>query len=250
MAAIELKSNVYWVGAIHWNTCTAAPRGTTFNAYLVVDEQITLVDTVYAPYTADLINHISEIVAPTEIDNIIVNHIEPEHIGAFPEIMRLNPSAKVYAAANAVKGITNVFYKDLNINAVKTGDSINTGKYTFRFIETPMLHWPDSMFTYISKLKLLLPNDVFSQHYASNQRFADQVDEESVMESAKKYYADILNPVSQIVLRKLAEVEKLELEIDMIAPSHGFIWRKEIEKLIAAYQRWAQMNTGKKVVVG
>lgn len=255
MSSVEIKPNVYWVGAVDWNIRTfhgpaySTPRGTTYNAYLVVDDQITLVDTVYGPFAEDLIRHIGEIIDPSKIDNVIINHIESDHIGAFPEIMKLNPKAKVYATANAEKGIKKLFFTDYNITVVKTGDSINTGKYTFSFIEAPMLHWPDSMFTYISELKLLLPNDAFGQHYASNFRFADEVDLGLVMFEAQKYYANILNPFSRLVLKKLEEVAELGLEIDMIAPSHGFIWRGNPEVIIEAYQRWAQGAAEKKIVI-
>lgn len=255
MASVEIKPGVHWVGAVDWNLRSfhgpaySTQRGTTYNAYLVIDEEVTLVDTVYGPFTDELIKHISEIVDPSKIDNIIVNHIESDHIGAFPKIMELNPNAKVYATNNAKQGIAKMFFKDYDINVVKTGDQLKTGKYTFSFLEAPMLHWPDSMFTYIPELKLLLPNDAFGQHFASNKRFVDEVDFATVMYEAKKYYANILNPFSKLVLKKLEEVAELGLEIDMIAPSHGFIWRQEPEKIITAYQRWAEGKTDKKVVI-
>ncbi len=255
MAAVEIKSNVYWVGAVDWNLRTfhgpayTTQRGSTYNAYLIIDEEITLVDTVYGPFADDLIANISEIIDPGKIDNIIINHIESDHIGAFPKIMELTPKAKVYGTANAKKGIAKLFPRDFDINVVKTGDSINTGKYNFQFIEAPMLHWPDSMFTYIPELKLLLPNDAFGQHYASNKRFVDEVDFASVMEEAKKYYANILNPFSPLVLKKLAQIEDLGLEIDMIAPSHGFIWRQNINAILEAYENWAKGTTNRKVVI-
>lgn len=254
MSSVVIKPDVYWVGAVDWNIRTfhgpaySTPRGTTYNAYLIVDEQITLVDTVYGPFAQELIRHIAEIVDPAKIDNIIINHIESDHIGAFPEIMRLAPNANVYATANAVRGIKKLFFRDYDITVVKTGDTISTGKYTFSFIEAPMLHWPDSMFTYIPELKLLLPNDAFGQHYAANVRFADQADLGLVLMEAQKYYANILNPFSKLVLKKLEEIGELGLEIDMIAPSHGFIWRNP-EVIIEAYQRWAQGTAERRIVI-
>ncbi len=255
MAVTEIKKGVYWVGAVDWNIRSfhgptfTTPYGTTYNSYLIVDEQITLVDAVYTPFAQELIDHIAEIIDPTTIDNVVVNHIETDHAGALPNIMALNPGARMFATNNAKVGLAKHFDQDWDITVVKSGDTLKTGKYTLSFLEAPMLHWPDSMFTYIGELKLLMPNDAFGQHYASNFRFDDQVNFNHVMDEARKYYANILNPFSKLVLKKLAEVESLGLEIDMIAPSHGIIWRQNPDKILQAYSGWAKGESAKKVVI-
>ncbi len=255
MSAVEIKPGVYWVGAVDWNVrqfhgpSFSTPRGTTYNAYLIVDDDITLVDTVHEPFTHVLIDHIAEIIDPTRITNIVVNHIELDHSGAFPAIMNLNPDANVFATKNGKDGLGKHFPGDWDIQTVKTGDTLITGSRTLQFIEAPMLHWPDSMFTFIPEDKLLLPNDAFGQHLATNKRFDDEVDRRILMDEAAKYYANILNPFSKLVARKLQEIQDLQLDIDMIAPSHGVIFRTDPEAILGAYERWASGVGQPKVVI-
>jgi len=255
MKPVEIKKGVYWVGVVDWNvknfhghTYTTA-RGTTYNAYLIVDEKIALVDTVYGPFADELIARIKEIIDPSKIDYIIANHVETDHSGALPVIMKLCPSAKVYGTQKCKEGLQKNYYLNLDFQTVKTGDKLNLGKKTLTFIEAPMIHWPDSMFTYCQELELLLPNDAFGQHYATAERFDDEVDQAELMDEAKKYYANILWPLSQIILKKIEDVVKSGLSIKMIAPSHGIIWRKDPMKIVNSYMSWAKNEVKPKVTI-
>lgn len=255
MNKIEIKKGIYWVGAVDWNVRSFhghtynTQHGTTYNAYLIIDDKIALVDTVYGPFSSQLIERIKEIVDPSKIDCIVVNHVETDHSGALPEIMKLCPKAKIYGTAKCKEGLYRHYYLDLNFCVVKSGDKLKLGKKTINFIEAPMLHWPDSMFSYIPEEELLLPNDAFGQHLATSGRFDDEVDECVLMNEAKKYYANILWPLSSIVLKKIEEVVKSGISIKMIAPSHGIIWRKDPLKIINAYASWAKNETRTKVVI-
>ncbi len=254
MPRVEIKKDIFWVGAVDWNVKTfhghtySTKRGTTYNAYLILDEKIALVDTVYGPFAQELIERVKEIVDPAKIDYIIANHVETDHSGALPEIMKFCPQAKVLGTVKCKEGLYKHYYLDLDFQVVKTGDKLNLGKRTLSFIEAPMIHWPDSMFSYCPEEKLLLPNDAFGQHYASGKRFDDEVGQSELMDEAEKYYANILWPLSPIILRKLEEVVKMNVPIDMIAPSHGIIWRKDPSKIINAYLSWVK-NTGRTKVV-
>ncbi|OAT85211.1 FprA family A-type flavoprotein [Desulfotomaculum copahuensis] len=255
MPAVEILKDVYWVGAVDWNIryfhgpAYSTHRGTTYNAYLIRDEKTALVDTVYKPFTGELVRNIEEIVPPGDIDYVVVNHIESDHSGAFPEIMKLAPRAKVFCTQKAADGLRKLYFGDWDFNIVKTGDRLSLGRRTLTFIEAPMLHWPDSMFTYVPEEALLLPNDAFGQHLASTFRFEDQVDGSMLMEEAAKYYANILYPFSSLVLKKLEQVREMGIEIKMIAPSHGMIWRRDPGKIVAAYLKWAGGEADPKVVI-
>ncbi len=246
MAVVQVKDGVYWVGAVDWNcrhfhgVTYTTHRGTTYNAYLVVGEKRALVDTVYTPFTEALVSHLHELGDLNTIDYVVVNHVEIDHSGALPKIMELCPKARIYCSRRAVGPIKKHFgERGWDITPVKTNDTLELGGKTIHFIEAPMLHWPDSMFSYIPEDKLLLPNDAFGQHLASSQRFDDQVDNAILMDEAAKYYANILLPFSSLVDRKLKELAKEGLEIDTIAPSHGVIWRRDPGQIVTAYQQWA-----------
>ncbi len=255
MPNVKLTDNLYWVGAVDWNIryfhgpAYSTHRGTTYNAYLVIDDQITLVDTVYRPFSGELIRHISEIVDPSKINNVIINHVETDHSGSLPLIMELAPNAKIFCTQRGKEGLEKHYFGGWDYNVVKTGDELNTGKKTFAFVEAPMLHWPDSMFTYVKEDAVLLPNDAFGQHIATNFRFDDEVDVNEVMDEAAKYYANILLPFSLLVLKKLDEVTKMGIDIKMIGPSHGIIWRKDPSKIINAYVKWASGEAERKALV-
>ncbi|MCM8762800.1 MAG: flavodoxin domain-containing protein [Candidatus Omnitrophica bacterium] len=255
MKPIEIKKGIYWVGAIDWNVKNfhghtyTTKRGTTYNAYLIIDEKIALVDTVYGPFAQEVIEKIKEIISPEKIDYIIANHVETDHSGAMPEIMKLCPKAKVFGTAKCKEGLYRYYYPAWDFQAVKTGDQLELGKRSLTFIEAPMIHWPDSMFTYCPQEQLLMPNDAFGQHYASAERFADEVDQCVLWDEAAKYYANILWPLGSIILKKIEEVQKTGIAIDMIAPSHGLIWRKDPLQIVDAYLSWAKNETAKKVVV-
>jgi len=255
MKPLEIKKDIYWVGAIDWNVRNfhghtyTTKRGTTYNAYLILDDKIALVDTVYGPFSEEMIEKIKQIIPPEKIDYIVANHVETDHSGALPAILKLCPKAKVLGTAKCKEGLYKHFYGNWNFQVVKTKDTLKLGKKTLTFIEAPMIHWPDSMFTYCAEQELLLPNDAFGQHYATSQRFDDEVDESALMDEAAKYYANILWPLSTLILRKIEEVQKLNISIKMIAPSHGIIWRKDPAKIINAYLTWAKNETKPKVVV-
>jgi len=255
MPPIEILKNVFWVGAIDWNIrhfhgfTYSTHRGTTYNAYLIVDEKTTLIDTVYGPFAEEMIEKIREIVDPSKIDYIVANHVETDHSGALPHILRLAPHAKVFGTARCKEGLSKHYFGDWDFQVVKTGDEVKIGKRSLKFIEAPMLHWPDSMFTYVEEEALLLPNDAFGQHLATSKRFDDEVDEKTLMEEAAKYYANILWPLSQLVIRKIEEIQKLGLKINMIAPSHGVIWRRDPSRIVEAYLNWAKGKAKPKVLV-
>lgn len=251
MGTVKIAENLYWVGVVDWNVRSfhghtfSTQHGTTYNAYLIIDEKVTLVDTVYAPFSAELIANIREVIDPAKIDYIVANHVEPDHSGSLPAMLKLCPNAKVYGTAKCKEGLSRYYYVDMDFQTVKSGDTLNLGKRTLKFLEAPMLHWPDSMFTYIPEDQLLMPNDAFGQHFASSQRFDDEVDQAPLMAEAEKYYANILWPLSNLIQRKIEEVQKLGIPIKTIAPSHGIIWRKDPMKIVSSYLHWAS-NTGKK----
>lgn len=255
MSAVQISPDVYWVGAVDWNVRNfhghtyTTKRGTTYNAYLIMDDKIALVDTVHAPFSGEMIEQIGKIVTPEKIDFIIANHVERDHSGALPEILKYCPKAKVLGTARCKEGLFRHYYGDWDFQVVKSGDELKLGKKTLTFIEAPMLHWPDSMFTYLVGEQILMPNDAFGQHYATSGRFDDEVDGAILMEEAAKYYGNILWPLSTLVQKKIEDVQKKNIPIKMIAPSHGIIWRKEPMKIVNAYLSWAKNETKRKVVV-
>jgi len=255
VSSVRILPDIYWVGAVDWNIRTfhghtySTQRGTTYNAYLIIDDKITLVDTVAVPFTDELIENIKEIIAPEKIDYIIANHVETDHSGALPELIKLCPKAKVLGTEKCKEGLYKHYYGNWDFQVVKTQDKLQLGKRSLSFIEAPMIHWPDSMFTYCPEVQLLLPNDAFGQHLASSERFDDQVDQAVLMDEAIKYYANILWPLSPLILKKIEEVQRLNIPIKIIAPSHGIIWRKDPSKIISAYISCAGNETKNKVVV-
>jgi len=255
MSALKILPDIYSVGVIDWNVRVfhghtySTNRGSTYNAYLILDEKIALVDTVYGPFAGELIENIKEIIPVEKIDYVIANHVETDHSGALPAIMKLCPKAKVLGTEKCKEGLYKHYYGSWDSQVVKSGDKLKLGKRTLTFLEAPMIHWPDSMFTYCPEEELLLPNDAFGQHYATSERFDDEVDQCALMDEAVKYYANILWPLGSIILKKIEEVQKLNIPIRMIAPSHGIIWRRDPMKIIKAYVSWAKNETKPKIVV-
>ena len=240
MKAVMLKEGVYWVGAIDWIVRNfhgyTTNRGATYNAYLIIDEKIALIDTVKAPFSAELIARVSDIIDPAKIDYIISNHVEMDHSGALPAVLGYCPNAKIVTSApHGVKGLT-MHYGEYDYQTVKGGDTLKLGKRNLAFVPTPMLHWPDNMVTYCPEEKLLFSNDAFGQHYASTMRFDDQVSLDIIMEESKKYFANIVMPYWKQA--KAATDLVSGLELDMIAPSHGVVWRSHITDILAAYNNW------------
>ncbi len=255
MSAKEIKKGIYWVGTVDWDIrhfhgpSYHTHKGTTYNAYLVIDEKITLVDIVDVDFVDEMIDNIKQIIDPSKIDYVIVNHVEPDHSGGFPKLMEYAPNAKVFCSKNGKDAMEHHYLGDYEYDVVKTGDVISLGEKTIQFIEAPMLHWPDSMFSYIKEESLLMPNDAFGQHLASSKLFDDENDLCEVMEEATKYYANILMPFSPLVVKKIEEIVKMELKIDMIAPSHGIIWRSHPGKIIEKYMEWGKSTLTRKAVV-
>ncbi len=251
----ELTGGVYWVGAVDWNLRDfhgyITPKGGTYNAYLIVDEKIALVDTVKNAFAGEMLGRIKEIIDPSKIDYVVSNHVEIDHSGSLPEIMKLTPGAQVISTEKGKEGLLRYYQKNWNFRTVKTGDELKLGKRTLFFITVPMLHWPDSMATYIKEDRILLSNDMFGQHIASSFRFDDEAlesDCDVVMEETARYYANILMQFGVLILKKLEEFQKLGIEPAMIAPSHGVIW-KNPEKIIGAYRKWANGFSKEKAVI-
>lgn len=255
MPVTKVLPDIYSVGVVDWDVRSFhghtynTAKGTTYNAYLIIDEKIALVDTVYGPFTNELISNIKDIIPVEKIDYVIANHVETDHSGALPAIMKLCPKAKVFGTEKCKEGLYKNYYGNWDFQVVKTGDKLNLGKKTLSFIEAPMIHWPDSMFTYCPEEQLLMPNDAFGQHYATSERFDDEVDQCALMDEAAKYYANILWPLNSIILKKLEDVQKMGIPVKMIAPSHGVIWRKDPGKIVNAYLSWSKNTIGPKVVV-
>jgi len=252
---VAVVKNVYWVGAVDWDIrhfhgfTYSTHRGTTYNAYLIVDDKVALVDSVYGPFAQEMMERIREIVAPEKIDYVVANHVETDHSGAIAEVLKYAPEARVVGTEKCKQGLFKHYFGEWNFQVVKTGDKIDLGERSLRFIEAPMLHWPDSMFTYIEEDGLLLPNDAFGQHLATSQRFDDEVDESVLMTEAAKYYANILWPFSSLVINKIEEIQRQELKINVIAPSHGIIWRSNPVKIVEAYLRWAKGEAKNKILI-
>ncbi len=255
MSAVKLLPGVYWVGVVDWNVRAfhghtyITRRGSTYNSYLIVDEKIALIDTVYGPFSDQLLANIAEIVPPEKIDYIISNHGETDHSGSLPALKKACPNAKHFGTAKVKETLEKMYYLGLDLHVVKSGDTLSLGKKTLSFIEAPMLHWPDSMFTYLAEDALLFPNDAFGQHIATSARFNDEVDAGSLVEEAEAYFANILWPFSSMVVKKIDELVKMKLPINMIAPSHGVIWRKDPMRIVNSYVEWAKNTTRKKVVI-
>ncbi len=253
MVKVTLKDGVNWVGVVDWNLRDfhgySTFRGATYNSYLVSDEKTALIDTVKANFSDELAEKISELTSLEKIDYIIINHVEMDHSSGLPAIAKLAKNAKIVASARGKDALIKHYGADFErVETVKTGDEIKLGKRTLRFIEAPMIHWPDSMFTYLVEDKILMPNDAFGQHLATSGRFDDEVDEHTLMEEAATYYANILMPLAPLIARKIQEIQQMEIPIDMIAPSHGVIWRKNPGKIIKTYLDWTSGAANKNKV--
>lgn len=244
MNIVEIKPNIFWVGAIDWAVRDfhgyETPRGTTYNNYLILDDEITLVDTVKGDFFHQSLTNVKRITSPSNIKHIVINHIENDHASAIASYMQLCPNAQIHITEKGKKGLQR--FNDItgwNIRVVKSGDTLCTGKKNLLFLETPMLHWPDSMMTYVKEDKLLISQDAFGQHIASAVRYDDEYikaySEAELNDAIIDYYANILMPFGQLIKSKIAEVQKLGLEIDMIAPDHGIIWRQNPSKVINTY---------------
>jgi len=241
----KITSSVDWVGKIDWELRKfhgeeySTHRGTSYNSYLVKDEKIALIDTVWMPFAKEFAENLSKEIDLSKIDYVIANHAEMDHSGALPELMRRIPDKPVYCTANGVKSLKGHYHQNWNFQVVKTGDKLSLGKKDMVFIEAPMLHWPDSMMTYLTGDAILFSNDAFGQHIASEHMFNDLVVQSELFEEATKYYANILTPFSPLVTKKINEVIALNLPVNAICPSHGVIWRDNPLQIAERYLQWA-----------
>ncbi len=242
----KIKNNVSWVGFIDWElqefhgSDYSVFHGSSQNAYLIEEEKTVLVDTVWKPHEDFFINNLKQEIDLNNIDYIVVNHGEVDHSGALPALMREIPDTPIYCTANAVKSLKGQYHQDWNFQVVKTGDTLDVGNgKSLVFVEMRMLHWPDSMAAYLTGDNILFSNDAFGQHFAVEELFNDLADPCLLEKEAMKYYANILNPFSPLVSRKLEEIGGLNLDIDIIAPSHGVIWRDNPVQIIEKYAAWA-----------
>ncbi len=254
MKPLEIKDKIYWVGAVDWNIRDfhgySTYKGTTYNSYLMLDDKVTLFDTVKKGFTSDLIHRLRAVIEPEKVDYLVVNHMEMDHSGSLPEIVSLCRPEKVFVSPQGQKALKLHFNDpDWPLEVVKSGDSISVGQRHIHFLETRMLHWPDSMFSYIPEEKLLISSDAFGHHWATSERFDDEVDTSELMHHAAKYYGNILLLFSPLVQKLLAAVKEMGLEIDMIAPDHGVVWRKNPGMIIEAYDRWSRQETERRALV-
>jgi flavorubredoxin len=254
MRAAKVTDNIWWVGAIDWNLRDfhgfETPQGTTYNCYLVMGESgIALVDTTKAPFVPELLSRIESVVPLERITHIVVNHVEPDHNGGLPEVMAAMPQARVVASPAGVKGVAE-YHNGLEVEAVKAGDVIDLGGRTLTFQPMSMVHWPDSMFTYCPEERVLMPNDAFGQHVSSDERFASEYGLDAALHELGVYYANILLPLGTAIGKAISKVVETGWELDVVAPSHGLIWRgEEIGRVIESYQRWGAGEKRDKVVI-
>lgn len=254
MSKTELAKGVYSVGAVDWDVRDfhgySTYKGTTYNAFLIIDEKVTLIDTVKRSHMDEFLRNIRAVIDPEKIDYLVVNHVEMDHSGSLPEIMALIKPEKLFCSPMGKKAIIDHFHReDWPYEVVKTGGEVSLGKRTLQFIETRMLHWPDSMFTYIKDDGILFSSDAFGQHYATSERFDDEVDLSEVMHESAKYYANILYLYAPLIRKLLASVSEMNLDIKMIAPDHGVVWRSNIDTILEAYDKWSRNEAEEKVLV-
>ena len=241
----KINDYVTWVGKTDWELKKfhgdefTTVRGSSYNSYLIKDEKTVLIDTAWLPYDKEYVANLKKEIDLQKIDYIIANHGEVDHSGSLLELMKEIPNVPIYCTANAVKSIKGQYHKDWNFKVVKTGDTLNIGKHTLTFIEAPMLHWPDTMFTYMDKEAILFSNDGFGQHLASEHLYADEIDQDVLYAEALKYYANILAPFGMMVKKKINEILSMNLELNMICPSHGLIWRENPTQIVEKYLEWA-----------
>jgi len=251
--ALKISEHVYWVGAIDWAVRDfhgyLTSRGTTYNAYLILADKITLIDTVKAPFHSELMSRISSVIDPGKIDYIISNHSEMDHSGCLPPVIETIKPEKVFASPMGVKALSEHFQMEREILALKDGDSLSLGNLNLSFVETRMVHWPDSMFTYLAEDNLLFSQDGFGMHLASSQRFSDEIDQTVLDYETAKYYANILLPFSSLISKLLERVGGLGITINTIAPDHGPVWRKDVDGIVELYSVWAAQKRKNKAVV-
>jgi len=259
MERYRLKDEIWWVGAVDWDSRDfhgyETAKGTSYNSYLILDEQVALIDGCRRGFEAQTLERVQGCCGARPIDHFVINHVEPDHSGAIPRLIETLRPGKVYCSKRAVEPLSRYYgqevVKSWDLQVVGSGDELSLGRNTLQFIEAPMLHWPDSMFTYVRGANTLLPNDAFGQHLASSKRFADELDIHVVMDEASKYFANILMPFGGPILKMLAKIGELGLQIEAIGPSHGVCWRgaELVDRIVQAYARWSQFEAPERVVL-
>jgi flavorubredoxin len=249
---VELADGVAWVGHVDWGVRDfhgyRTERGSSYNAYLIEDEQPALIDTVKAPYAEALLEHVAQRVDPASIAFVVCNHAEPDHAGALPRVMQACRRAELVCDDKCRRALQRHYdTRQWRFRVVADGDRLSLGRRTLSFIETPMVHWPESMFTYLEDEGLLFSMDAFGQHYASALRFDDECDMAVVMDEAKTYFANIVMLYSRPIEKVLERAGGLRLR--MIAPSHGVIWRRHIDRIVGAYRDWVAFKPARKALV-
>ena len=251
--AVKVTDSVYWVGALDWSMRDfhgyLTSRGTTYNAYLILAEKITLIDTVKAPFVDEMLARIAAVVDPSDMSYIISNHAEMDHSSGLPAAIEAVQPETVFASQKGVEALGEHYHLDRDIEAVKNGGSQSLGDMGLSFVETRMLHWPDSMFSYLDEGGVLFSQDAFGMHLATSERFADEIADDVLEYEAAKYYGNILLPLSALVTKLLQQVPDLGLDIKIIAPDHGPIWRQNIDRILQLYGHWAQQQPTRKAVV-
>ncbi|MDI3535495.1 MAG: hypothetical protein PWQ82_1860 [Thermosediminibacterales bacterium] len=252
MKPVKITDNIYWVGAVDWNIRNfhgyLTQKGTTYNAYLIIDEKITLVDTVKSSFFDEMLSRISAVVDPSKIDYIVSNHVEMDHSGGLPRLIEAAKNARIITSPNGERGLKAHYKADnWDFAVMKTGDRLDLGKRSLTFVHTPMVHWPDNMVSYLKEDKILFSNDAFGQHIASSECFDDEFPFDIMLEEAGKYYANIVLPYGSQVHKALEALTGLDIEI--IAPSHGLIWRSYVPKIVKEYEKWAANETEDMAVI-
>lgn len=251
---VQVKEGINWVGAVDWQVRDfhgySTYKGTTYNAFIVFDEKVTLFDTVKKAFKGDLLHNIYKVIQPENIDYLVVNHVEPDHSGCLPEIIEAVNPEKVFCSTMGKKALVSHYHReDWPYEVVETGQEISLGKRTVQFIETRMLHWPDSMFSYLKEDAVLISSDAFGQHWATSERFNDEVDSGELMQHAAKYYANILLPYSNLVQKLIKNVQEMDLKLDMILPDHGLMWRDNPLQIVSAYEQWSRQVPKEKAII-
>jgi flavorubredoxin len=251
----KITDKVTWVGKVDWELKEfhgkeySTRKGSSYNSYLVRDKKTVLIDTVWQPYDKEFVTRLKQEIDLNEIDYIIANHGEIDHSGALPELLREIPNTPVYCTAKGAQILKAHYHEDWNFVTVKTGDTLEIGDSKLIFVEAPMLHWPDSMFTYMTGDNILFSNDAFGQHYATETLYNDMVDGDELYAEAIKYYANILTPFSSLVIKKIKEVLSFNLPVDLICTSHGVIWKENPAQIIEQYLKWAEQYQENQITI-
>ena len=251
MKHVEIVPGIHWVGGIDWDLRDfhgyKTQRGSTYNSYLIIDDKVTLIDTVKHYMFDEMMERIRSIVDPKDIDYIISNHVEMDHSGSLPMILKEAQNAEIITSTRGEIGLKRHYKQDWNMKAVKSGDTLSIGKRTLQFVHIPMVHWPDSMVTYSKKDSILFPNDAFGQHIASTERFDDELPWDIIQQEAAKYYANIVMPYGSQVRKAIDNLSNLDIKV--IAPSHGIIWRSHISDILKEYNEWCTDQTKEKALI-